>query len=240
MVPFYSNMAQGIKRVLALGLFVCCGCLAVSKANEAAFFDRWLQVQTNIQTWSADLRQTRSLKALTHPLRSEGKMWYVAPRRFRWELGHPPETIVVREEAKMLLYYPALKRAEQYNLEQAEGPMKETLTLMEGGFPQSRADMEQKFLIKFSGLTNGLGLLSLQPRSLAARRLMSRFDIWFSTNTYLLNATELFFADGSALRNDFFNHQTNQPISTNLMTLTLPAEVQLTTPLQPSANAKRR
>src|SRR5437867_5040198 len=38
----------------------------------------WLNAQTNIQTWSATVNQTRALKALTEPLTTTGRVWFAA------------------------------------------------------------------------------------------------------------------------------------------------------------------
>src|ERR1017187_6525477 len=76
-------------------------CLAASVARGAderdAQFDRWFAVQTNLQSWSADFTQTRSLKMLSQPLVATGKVWVTVPNRFRWELGQPAQTIVLRQ-----------------------------------------------------------------------------------------------------------------------------------------------
>ena len=63
----------------------------------------WLDSQTNIQTWSAQVIQTRELKSLTQPLTATGHVWFAAPNRFRWELGDPPQTIAVRQAAELLI-----------------------------------------------------------------------------------------------------------------------------------------
>jgi outer membrane lipoprotein-sorting protein len=74
-----------------------------------AQFERWFAAQTNLQSWAADFTQTRSLKVLAQPLVSTGKVW-VAPSRFRWELGQPAQTIALRQPDQMFIIYPRLKR----------------------------------------------------------------------------------------------------------------------------------
>src|ERR1019366_6383678 len=78
-------------------------------------FDQWFAAQTNLQSWSADFTQTRSLKVLAQPLVSPGKVW-VKPGEFRWELGQPVQTIVLRRPEQLLIIYPRLNRAEKYPL----------------------------------------------------------------------------------------------------------------------------
>src|SRR5262245_23984784 len=60
---------------------------AAEISDHSAALRSWLAAQTNIQTWSADFVQTRTLKALAQPLTASGHVWFAAPNRFRWELG---------------------------------------------------------------------------------------------------------------------------------------------------------
>src|SRR5436190_174385 len=84
--------------------------------GASSFLGAWLNSQTNIQTWSAEVIQTRALKSLTQPLTASGHVWFAAPNRFRWELGNPPQTIALRQPEQMLVIYPKLKRVEKYPL----------------------------------------------------------------------------------------------------------------------------
>ena len=64
-------------------------------SDPNALLFSWLNAQTNIQTWSADFTQIRSLKALTQPLTTAGHVWFAAPNRFRWEIEKPSPTFAV-------------------------------------------------------------------------------------------------------------------------------------------------
>src|SRR5204863_4161325 len=75
-------------------------------AETNSLVTSWLSAQTNIQTWSAEFIQTRTLKSLTQPLTEKGQVWFAAPNRFRWELGNPVNTIAVRAPEEMLVLYP--------------------------------------------------------------------------------------------------------------------------------------
>ena len=170
----------------------------------------WLNAQTNIHTWSAELTQTRTLKTLTQPLTAQGRVWFAAPNRFRWEIGSPVSTIALRQAGQMLVIYPRLKRVEKYPLtgEQA-GSWKDTLALLEAGFPRSQAELESRFRILSQTSSNESCQLALQPRSASARRLMPEIRISFHTRDFALLGTELQFADGSTMRNDFRNATLN-------------------------------
>src|SRR5262249_54074197 len=122
--------------------------LRADPAHAEDFAAPWLAAQTNIHTWSAAFRQTRTFKALTQPLLSEGHVWFNAPQRFRWELGEPAQTIAVRQTDQMLVIYPQLKRVERYPLGgEQRNPWQDTLALLEAGFPRSAAEVEARFRV---------------------------------------------------------------------------------------------
>src|SRR5687767_11465483 len=78
---------------------------ATAATNIAPF----LAAQSELQSWSADFVQTRTLKSLKQPLTSPGHLYFVAPNSFRWELGDPRQTIAIRQSNEVLLIYPPLK-----------------------------------------------------------------------------------------------------------------------------------
>lgn len=170
----------------------------------------WLNAQTNVQTWSADVRQIRTLKALVQPVESTGRVWFAAPNRFRWELGDPPQTIALRQVDRMLVIYPRLQRVERYDLTGRQaGPWRDVLALLEAGFPRSPAELTARFRIQDERPTNDLWEITLQPKSPAARRLMPVIKVAFATNDFALRVTELELADGSSLRNEFTHARAN-------------------------------
>ncbi|HWH68384.1 MAG TPA: outer membrane lipoprotein carrier protein LolA, partial [Candidatus Sulfotelmatobacter sp.] len=126
----------------------------------------WLAAQTNVQSWTADFVQTRTLKSLAQPLTATGHVWFAEPNRFRWELGHPPQTIAVRAPKELLVIYPRLKRVEQFPLtgEQA-GPWRDALALLEAGFPRSQAQLEAQYNLLSQTVKDQSCELVLQPRS---------------------------------------------------------------------------
>ena len=91
---------------------------APGQQPDDAILSSWLDAHARLETWSAELVQTRHLAALTHPLISTGSVHYSRPGLFRWELGQPPDTIAIRSTNELLLVYPRLKRAERYLITQ--------------------------------------------------------------------------------------------------------------------------
>ena len=204
----------------------------VRSAEIDATLAAWLNAQTNLQTWTARVTQTRSLKSLAKPLVAQGRVWFAAPKQFRWEIGEPAVTIAVRQPDQMLVIYPKLKRIERYPLTGTQaGPWKDTLSLLEAGFPRSSAELEARFKVIAQSASNGVHEVVLQPKSASAQRLMPRITIAFATADFALRATELQFADGSLLRNDFTNPEFNPKLDPLLFEPKLEADYRMVDPL---------
>lgn len=228
---------MGFSKILlnCVTLGICAtGVGQISGAKASELIDSWLAHQTNVQTWSADFRQTRTLKSLVQPLVSTGQVWFAAPKNFRWELGgRPPQTIAIRNGEMLQVAYPRLNRAEKYDLSSMRDKQwKDALGLLQSGFPRSRAEFDSEFKLLSVTATNATHLLDLEPRSVAARKLMPKLRIGLATNDCAMSSTELFFADGSSMRNDFFNAVPGAVLS-NQFDLSLPTGYTLVEPAQP-------
>ena len=205
---------------------------AVRAADYSAQFNQWFEIQTNLQSWSGDFTQTRTLTVLNQPLVSHGKVW-VKRGEFRWELGQPAQTIVLRTPEQLLIVYPRLKRAEKYPLDAVpSGPMRDALALLDASLPRDRATMEQNFQLLSATETNSILEMTLQPRSEAARKFIGQVVIGFRTNDFVIAETEMKFADGSKLHNDFTNVVLNQPLAPELFETNLPADYSVVEPLE--------
>jgi outer membrane lipoprotein-sorting protein len=214
---------------MRLVVFILSLC-SVCAADQEQVISGWLGVQTNVQTWAADFTQIRKLKALTQPLVSTGQVWFAAPQNFRWQLG-ANQTIAIRSNETMLVEYPRLKRAEKYDF-QNSGPnqWKDALALLQSGFPRSREDIDRQFRILSLSNTNGIYELELEPRSAGARKMMPQINLLIHSNLTLAG-TELVFADGSRMRNEFSNVRTNVPVE-GKFDLSVPPDFKLIEPLK--------
>jgi outer membrane lipoprotein-sorting protein len=199
-------------------MFVLIGLLAVgtirtSAAETNSVLSSWFNAQENIHTWSADFTQTRILKSLAQPLTATGHVWFEAPNRVRWELGHPAQTIAVIGPEMMQIIYPRLKRVERYPLTGAQqGQWGDIMKLFEAGFPRSQAEMEADYNILGQQMMGDICELTLQPKAAGARKMMPQIKIGFSTKDWSLRLNEMQFADGSIMRNEFKNAQLNPQV----------------------------
>ena len=198
--------------------------------DEAEIINGWLARQTNVQTWAADFKQTRNLKSLTQPLVSTGQVWFAAPHNFRWELAGN-HTVAIRNGENMLVAYPRLKRAEKYNFENSKASQwKDTLALLQTGFPSSAQELKQQFKILGVAPVEGLYKLGLEPRSPSARKMLPQINVFLNPSDLTLAGTELVFTDQSRMRNDFRNIRTNVNVSGRFQ-FDLPPDFKLVDPL---------
>ena len=218
--------------VILWSLVIGHGSFTASAATGPDLLARWIAAQTNFQTWSADVTQIRTLKTLAEPLVAQGRVWFAAPNQFRWELLKPAQTIAVRQPEQMLIIYPKLKRAERYPLNGGQaGPWKDALALLEAGFPRSTADVEGKFKVLSQLVSNDVCEVVLQPKSASARRMMPKIKLVIGSADLSLRATELQFADGSTMRNEFTNAKLNPKLDGDLFTPTVESDFKVMEPL---------
>lgn len=207
-------------------------CLTAADTN--AVLDGWFAAQKNLQSWSADFVQTRMLKTLTQPLTATGHVDFAMPDQFRWEIGQPARTIAVGGGGHMFVVYPLLKRAERYPLGQdAPKQWRDTMSLLQAGFPHSRKEFETQFQLLSLAETNGVWQLALQPRSQSVRQMMPEMRLGVATNDYSLASTEMIFVDGSRMRNDFTNAVLNPGLDRQLFDWQPPADFKIVEPLSP-------
>ena len=132
---------------------------------------------------------------------------------------------------EIFVIYPRLKRAEHYPL--GAGTPKEwrdSMSLLQAGFPRDRTEFEAQFQILSLTETNGAWKFSLQSKSAFARRMMPELIIVLATNDFSLVSTELVFVDGSRMRNDFTNGVINPVLDEQLFKWDPPADYKVTNP----------
>lgn len=131
----------------------------------------------------------------------------------------------------MLVLYPRLQRAEKYDFGRtARSEWKDTLALLQSGFPRSRAELDRQFTIMDVIETNSIFQVQLEPTSAGARKMMPRIHLIISTNLTLAG-TELVFVDGSRMRNEFVNVRTNVDVG-DKFEITVPEGFKVVEPMK--------
>lgn len=213
--------AWAVMLAVAFGTAMRAGAAA---GGDDAWIARWLASATNLVTWQADVVQTRHLQALTQPLVSTGRVWFATPGSFRWELGRPPQSIALRQGDTLTVLSPKLRRAERHEVGPAvKGPAADMMALLDAGFPRDAAGFRKRFELTGVITNEARVRLELRPVSGEARRWMPAFVVELDPSGRDVRATEMSFADGSRLRNEFSSVVTNVPIDAGLFVTNLDA-----------------
>lgn len=192
---------------LALALASVAGTAYAGQEGESAI-ETWLERQAEIETWAADVVQTRRLRSLVRPLESSGQVWFARPDRFRWQLGDPPRTIAIRTPESLEILYPRLKQLERYPFgAEIDESWRQALALLEVGFPEDAELFRQRYELLSAEQLEDRWRFELQPRESGARTLISKVIIEVAADDWRLLATELAFPEGSTMRNDFSEHR---------------------------------
>jgi outer membrane lipoprotein-sorting protein len=222
-------LRMGLLAVLASGA-------AVSSASATELipeFTAWLAAAPEVRTWSADFVQIRTLKSLTQPLTTKGHVWFAAPGQFRWELGSPVQTIAVRNASEFAILYPRLKRVERMSLDAGQsGQWRDATALLEAGFPRSRTDLEAQYKVASQVINGRECEITLEPKSSTARRMIPQITITFDSQDRALLWTQLRFADGSTMRNEFSNRVRNPALPPHTFELEIPPDYNVVEPLK--------
>ena len=182
-------------------------------APDLAPIKRWLTKQEDLHTLQADFKQTRSYKNLRDPLALPGHVWYSAPGAFRWEIGDPPKTVVLRRGENYYVISPAKKHAERT----PTAALNETanarrMPMMDFPFAKNFEDFNRRFEVVSVATEGTLCHLELLPRDVQAKNALAAIRIDFNTENGHLMAFEFVTRDGSSMRNEFSNVRINQKL----------------------------
>ncbi len=225
-----------ITRNLSLALIASA---VLSTAVQAESIDlgpveAWLEKARETSTVQAEFTQTRWLKTFTRPLKSEGQLFFARPDLFRWEIKDPSPSMAIVGREKITILYPELNRAERFSREQVErSEWGDSFELMRTGFPQDIQTLKRRFNIlslEKAG-PNGTYALRLEVKGKKRKNPVEQAQIEFDATRGLLLATELFFKDGSRMRNEFRNVQLNRQLPADVFEAQIPSGYQVAEPL---------
>ena len=196
-------------------LLLCAMALPVAAAEtpDLAPVKKWLAGQASVRTVQADFTQTRSFHALRDPLASPGHLWFSAPHSFRWDLGDPPRTVVLRRDDLYYVIQPAKKHAERVSAaaggDQAGG---RELPMMDFPLAKNFDDFNRRFEVLTVTIQGARCHVEMLPRDPQMRKFLAVAKIDFDTESGFLLSFEFVTRDGSSLRNEFTNVRLNGKI----------------------------
>ena len=201
-------------RPLVYLLALCAaGPASAAESPNLAPIRKWLAGQASVRTIQADFTQTRSFHALRDPIASPGHLWFSAPHSFRWELGDPPKTVVLRRGDLYLVVQPAKKHAERQSAADLGGQAGgREMPMMDFPFAKDFDDFNRRFEVLAVTTRDTHCHVEMLPRDPQMRKLLEVARIDFDTATGFLISFEFVTRDGSSLRNEFTNVRLNGKI----------------------------
>lgn len=203
-----------LRRFLLLAIFFTAAAARAAGPLDFTPVKKWISRQEDFRAVTADFRQTRALRALKSPLASEGRLWFKAPSSFRWEVGTPAKTIVLRQGESLLLIQPAKKLVERSaaNAKPDKPSPMQALGMMSFPFARDFADFNRTFETLSIDTEGSRCHLEVLPRDPQARKFLSALKLDFNTATGHLLGFEIATKEGSSLRNEFSNVAVNPKI----------------------------
>jgi len=193
--------------------------LATLRADNIAL-DAWLKRQPSIQSLDSTFTQERKLPALKNPTSTRGRLSFVKPGKFRWQLGEPVETLAVSDGTTLTLIQTAEKSARRIP---TDSPQAARFSLLTGKAFESPEAFQQAFEIIESRITSGIHQYTLKPKDRRVRSQIPWIFLDIDPAKNELRAMEMELQDKSRVRTIFDSPRINGPLPDSLFTpVTLP------------------
>ena len=213
----------------AIALAVCAPALAqeplppglhgIDKLN--ALVQRISQVQSGIETLTAEFVQRRSSRLLAAPSVSSGTFYFKAPDDVRWEYNSPRPMTVLLAGGVATTYRPAEKRAERIEVGRAQRRVFRFITAAE---PLDKLLEYFTFTFRDPGAV-GNYTLQLVPTVHMIKKRLRAVEIEIDRHSYLPVRVAYTERDGDSTEYSFSHIEMNRPQPPGLYQLALPPDV---------------
>jgi outer membrane lipoprotein carrier protein len=160
----------------ALAAFVVC--TSASAFADRAVLDRIDAAAKETRTLAATFSQTNRMKLFKQALKSEGKLYFAAPRRIRWEYTAPDPSVLVLDGQKATMRAPG-GEAQVFDLDKdatLRAVFDQLLTFVGGG---SMAAAESAYAIETSGTGKQLRVTLTPKADSPVAKTFSRIELGF-------------------------------------------------------------
>ena len=173
----------------------------------------------------ADFQEQRTMRLMTKPIASSGKIWFHAPNKFRREVTGNSPSVTVSNGRDLWIYYPNFKSVEHYTLGK-RSPADAAIAAINTAL--NLENVEKTFHVTGVKIDNGYAL-ELLPRSPSMKRIFQKFDLRLN-NELIAERTEMTQPNGDRVVTTYSN-QTRAAIPAATFEFTPPPGTQTTSPL---------
>jgi outer membrane lipoprotein carrier protein len=187
--------------------------LTASAFADNAVLDGWLERQATVSSLDAGFTQQRKLPSLKEPVTTPGRISFVKPDKFRWQLGEPMQTLAVSDGSTLTLIEESEKSARQIP---KDAPQAARFSLLSGKAFESKEAFHNSFEIIESRVTAGIHQFTLKPKDRRMRSNVPWVFIDIDPVKKELRAMELEMQDKSRVRTVFQNPRLNTKLPDSL------------------------
>jgi outer membrane lipoprotein carrier protein len=183
------------------------------------------QVRAKTPNVQAEFQEEKTIRLLTKPIMTSGRMWFQAPNKFRREVTGKSSSVTVSNGRDLWIYYPNFKSAEHYSLGQ-RSPVDAAITTINTAL--NLENVESSFSISGRKIENGYEL-ELRPRSASMKRMFEKFVLHLNRDLFA-DRTEMFQPNDERVITTYSN-QSRAPTPAGTFEFTPPPGTEITTPL---------
>lgn len=169
---------------------------------------QWAAAQKDMPDMVVAFRQTRTTPALKQPLTTPGKFWRFKDGAFRWELGQPAATVLVRDQTEFRVREGADGAWQPLDEKDARYRMWSRFL---SGQEASPEELQQHFLVDAIEQTSEVTAITLRPKAPFIRRHLRQLDLQISPKTFRLLQLRVLQGDGASLTMAFSDPQPVTP-----------------------------
>src|SRR5436853_7910889 len=173
----------------------------------------------------ADFQEQKTMRLMTKPIVSSGKIWFHAPNKFRREVSGTSPSVTISNGRDLWIYYPKFKSAEHYALGK-RSPVDAVIAAINTAL--NLENVEKTFRITGAKVATGYEL-QLLPRSPSMKRMFQKFDLRLNSDL-VAERTDMVQPNGNRIVT-IYSNQTRATIPGSTFEFTPPAGTAISTPL---------
>ncbi|MEJ6718285.1 MAG: outer membrane lipoprotein carrier protein LolA [Akkermansiaceae bacterium] len=178
--------------ILPLGLF----------ADETAPLKAALEKQAEHKSVIVVFRQTKKVPALTHEIKTMGKLWLIPGKAFRWELGNPKKQTIIYNGKEVLVLDELKKTGERLSSE--DKTVKPLFLTLGMGQDASFDGLLKLFTITSTNQAQGRYVATLSPKPRALKRVVKSLLMQVNLKTSFPERIGWVQRDGTEAMTEFF------------------------------------
>lgn len=217
------------KRILPIFLLFSLALSSVAESLSSAdlknLLDRIRQKRESAPQVEAQFREERTIRLMSKPISSFGKVWFRSPNKFRREVKGNSPSVTVSDGRQLWIYYPKFESAEHYTLGK-RSPLDAGIAALTAGL--NLENVENTYRIEAAKMDNGYKL-DLTPRASSLKKFLQKFTVQLNEQLRV-ERTEMLQPNGDQIVTTYSN-ETRAPINSSTFEFSPPAGTDVTTPL---------